>query len=744
MKVKKRDGSFEKFSKNKISRSILMAFNAVNPDNIPPMSKITNEIIKQLKVSETVSVDLVHQTIEEYLLESQHPKTAHAYMEYRTRRDIARQERLKPDNNALADYIHKAKYASYKDKEKRRESYIETVDRVQEMHIKKFEHLGDEFLQEIDDAFNFVRQKFVLPSMRAMQFAGKAIERDHARQYNCSFTLIDRIKVFKEIFYLLLCGCGVGYSVQFRHTEKLPRLGTISREVYHYTIPDTKEGWADAVGTLVDSYIRSSSKVYRKYVEFSYSEIRSEGSLLKTSGGKAPGHLGLKDCLENVRSRLDRAQGRQLRPIEIHDIICFIAEAVLSGGIRRSSLMCIFSADDSEMLFCKTDGVFRYAFGNDPGLEPQRAMANNAAALLRSWPIDILKPRFERIIRISQANFGEPSFFFTNSLDYGTNPCGEIGLYPIINNRTGFAFCNLCEINVAKIGNRKKFFEAAKAAAFIGTLQASYTSFPYLGTETDQIAERDALLGISITGIMDNVEISLDPEIQRQAVDRIRHENDRVAEIIDINPAARLTTVKPSGTASLELGCVGAGIHPHHARRYVRRVTANRNEPIAQEFARINPHMIENKPNGDFCICFPIEVSDAAVTVKNLPARNFLNHVFSTYENWVLPGTVRSGYPVRLTHNVSCTVTIRDDEVDEVIRMIWKNRNRVAAMSFAPLLLDKSVPYAPREEIGPEDEGRWNDLIRLYKPIDWDSFIEETDETNLQSEPACVGGACDI
>lgn len=712
-----------------------MAFREVKPnesillDGI--MTMICTEVQKFVSSEGIVEIEVVQDIIEKALMSYNYPDVAKAYIIYRHERAKVRSLRTEPDPRALSDYIHVAKYAKYDSVKGRRETYEETVTRVKNMYLSKFPQIPD----LIERAFNLVYQQRVLPSMRSMQFAGLGIETHNARMYNCSFTLIDREDVFSQIFYLLLCGCGVGYSVQWKHIEKLPRLQYVNRKnVYHHLIGDTIEGWADAIDHLIHSYTYGG-----RYVEFNYSEVRSEGSPLITTGGVAPGHLPLKECIEAVRTILDKCQGRQMRPIECHDIICHIAEAVLSGGIRRSSLMCIFSPEDTEMIYCKTPGHFNPQTGHNK----QREMANNSAALLRRT---VTKDVFSRIIRVSSENYGDPGFFFTNNLDYGTNPCGEIGLNPVLDeNYTGFSFCNLCEINAAKNLTHKDFLEAARAASFIGTLQASYTEFPYLGQATEAIARRDALLGVGITGMMDN-PLSLDPNLQIEAASIVLAENERIAKIIGINPCARATTVKPSGTASLELGGVGSGIHPHHSRRYFRRVTANVNETVAQFFMKYNPHMVEKKPNGDLSLIFPVQVPSYAIVNKDLSAMKFIDYVLSTYNYWIRPGT-RKHLDDALTHNVSCTVTVKPEELKEVIDCVWDNRASIAAMSFAPVILDKLFPFAPRESVTTqEDEMKWKYLLDNYKPVSWKDFWEQSPESvsRRNLEAACQGGQCEL
>jgi ribonucleoside-diphosphate reductase alpha chain len=546
---------------------------------------------------------------------------------------------------------------------------------------------------------------------------------------NCCATLVDRPEVFGQTMYLLLCGCGVGYSVQKQHVAKLPAIGVVDyNKVRYFRVDDSVEGWADAVTELVLSNIDGY------YVEFDYSKIRPRGAPL-SSGGKAPGHLPLKKTLENIRAVLTRAAGRRLRPIECYDMMCYVAEAVLSGGIRRSSEIALFSPDDDEMMHSKD--AENYDFVNK---NPQRAMSNNSVVLLRPATTE---EQFRDILKVAVER-GEPGFFFTDNLDYVCNPCGEVGLYPVIDGKTGFAFCNLTEINAAKFESGMDFLNAAQAAAVIGTLQASYTEIPYLGKVTEEIMERDAMIGVSITGIMDCPEIALNPGLQQKAAKMVMDTNYEVAAKIGLNLSPRCTTVKPGGTAPLELGGVASGIRPHHSRRYFRRVTANPLEPAAKLLKEVNPHMVAVKPNGDWCITFPVEAPRDAITVDNMPAVQFMNAIFSTYQNWVLPGT-RPYLTTRerpLTHNISATVVVKPGEVDEVMALAWKNRENIAAMSFLPASSDKVYPYMPQEAVVTEaDENLWRCLVKNCKPV---NFSQIKQQVNVAAGEACAGGACDI
>lgn len=635
----------------------------------------------------------------------------------------------------LSNYIHASKYAKFIPELHRRETFKETVLRVRRMHTEKFPELKN----KIRDAFDFVLAKKVLPSMRSMQFAGDPILERNERMYNCSFTLIDRSEVFGKILYLLLCGVGVGYSVQKQHVAKLPKLSKIDKNlVCHHTIEDTIEGWADAVNTLIISFVNGF------HVEFIYHKIRPTGSQLK-SGGKAPGHLDLKEALEETRKILTKANGRQLKTLECHDIICHLSKAVLAGGIRRSSLIALFSYDDNDMMYCKDKSNFQFE-----GINSQRSLCNNSVVL---DPNTHNKKQMEYIIDFNRRNFGDPGFIFLEDKDTGINPCGEIGIDPIwmsdfaidmntkVENltldqykQTGFGFCNLVEINAAGCDTVEEFYESCKHASFIATLQASYTDFPYIGKVSENIIRRDALIGVSITGMMDTKINIFDECVLECGAERVVETNEKTAKKIGIEPAARCTCIKPSGTSSLELGGVSTGIHPQISKNYLKRITANKLEPVAGFFAEHNPHMIETKPNGDLCIIFPIKTSGQ--TLLDFTASEFINKINHVYNCWIVPTHKRGP-----SHNVSCTVTVHDHEWDTVLTNIWLNRFAVRCMTFLPYIAFKKMPYIPNEPISTTD-ARWKKLIKKYIPVDYE-LMEESEDTTLRGA-ACDGDKCGI
>jgi len=754
LQVRKRDGAtLQVFDSHKIECAIRKAWEeAEGTVDEAKVRKVVALAINTLS-AEVADVEQIQDAVEIALMKFRHFAVARAYIVYREKHAERRQQRRTPDPLAVSEYIHHSKYARHIQAEMRRELYHETVVRVREMHRRKFAHVVG-LDADICWAFDQVLEKRVLPSMRSMQFGGAAVEAVNNRIYNCTFSFIDRPRVFAEAMFLLLCGSGVGYSVQFEHVDKLPPLKFIDVDnVVHHTIADSIEGWADALYALMMSYVEGYN------IEFNYALIRKKGTPLKTSGGRAPGHRRLKESLEQVRKILDGAQGRKLRPIECHDVMCHAADAVLSGGIRRSAMICLFSLDDSEMVNAKTGSWWK--------THPWRSNANNSVMLKRD---EVKKKQFKRIIQMTK-EWGEPGFYFCSDFDHGTNPCAEIGLNPkiVVDGKliellaqradrgksipdvkmgdviTGWAFCNLCEINAAMFKSPADFEVAAKAAAIIGTLQAAYTDMAYLGWQSEVIAEREALLGIGMTGMLDASEISCDPELQREMALKVKQWNAEYAARIGIRPAARTTCVKPSGTTSLELGCVGSGHHAHHARRYIRRVTADEMETVFLAFKAVNPHMCVKKPDGKFVIEFPVEAPPGAVLKEDLTALTFLDMVRSTQQNWVLPGTADTSVSPGLTHNVSNTVHVHPDEWDAVADYIWDNREFFTGVSLIAATSDKDYAFAPNEAVVTEaDEARYNQLIAYYKPVDYTAILELEDGTNLTGEAACAGGACEV
>jgi len=617
---------------------------------------------------------------------------------------------MEKSNKILSDITVFMKYAKYRPDLGRRETWEELVDRNKEMHISKYPAIRD----EIEAAYKFVYDKKVLPSMRSLQFGGKPIEISPNRIYNCGYVPVDDYRAFNEILFLLLGGTGIGFSVQKHHVEKLPEIRKPrSDRKRRYLVGDSIEGWADAVKVLMRSYFEGTSQI-----EFDFSDIRPKGAKLVTSGGKAPGPEPLKICVSQIKSILnEKNDGEQLEPIEVHDIVCHIADAVLAGGIRRAALISLFSADDEEMISCKS--------GNWWEKNPQRARANNSASIVRHR---IDEEFFMKLWdRIEHSNSGEPGIYFTNDKDWGTNPCCEIGLRP-------FQFCNLCEVNVSNIESQQDLNERVKAAAFIGTLQSSYTSFHYLRPVWQRTTEKDSLLGIGLTGIGSGLAQTMN---LREAAGVAKEENIRVAETIGVNPAARLTTIKPSGTSSLVLGC-SSGIHAWHNDYYIRRIRVGKNEDIYHYLAINHPELVEDeyfRPHDTAVISIPQKAPEGSI-LRHESADDLLERVKWFSENWVAPGHKKGNN----THNISATISVRDGEWKSVGEWMWKNRNSYNGLSVLPYD-GGSYKQAPFEDC---DELTYERMMNSLTDLDLTKIIEVDDNTNLSGEIACAGGACEV
>jgi ribonucleoside-triphosphate reductase len=608
----------------------------------------------------------------------------------------------------LSDVTVHMKYAKFTPELNRRENWDEIVTRNKNMHIKRYPKLK----KEISAAYEFVHNRKILPSMRSMQFAGKPAMINNARIYNCCYLPMDSYECFSEVMFLLLSGVGVGYSVQSQHVERLPeiRKPTKSRR---YLVGDSIEGWSDAVKVLVKAYFAG-----RSLPRFDFSDVRPKGARLITSGGKAPGPEPLHDCLHNVRKVLDRKQdGEKLTPFEVHEINCYIADAVLSGGIRRSAMISLFDLDDKEMLTCK--------FGDWWETAPHLARSNNSAVIVRH---KIEKEVFLDLWKkIEASKSGEPGFFFTNDKDWGMNPCAEISLRP-------YQFCNLVTINASDVVDQEDYNSRAKAATFIATLQASYTDFHYLRDVWNKTTEKEALIGVSMTGIASGKVLDLN---MKEAANIVKDENKRVAEIIGINPAARTTTVKPEGTSSLVLGS-SSGIHAWHNDYYIRRLRVGKNEAIYSHLENNHPELIEDeffKPTQQAVIQIPQKAPEGAIT-RQESAMELLSRVQTVWGDWVRAGH-RKG---ENKNNVSTTVSIKEDEWDSVGTWMWTNRNMYTALSVLPFD-DHTYTQAPFEDC---DEETYEQMLQALTEINVDEVTELEDVTDLQGEIACGGGACEV
>jgi len=611
----------------------------------------------------------------------------------------------------LSDLTVYMKYAKFIPELERRETWEELVTRNMNMHIKKYPQIAG----EIVEVYQYVYDKKVLPSMRSMQFGGKPIEISPNRIYNCAYLPIDHLDAFSEAMFLLLGGTGVGYSVQKHHVEKLPEIRKPNpNRTRRFLVGDSIEGWADAIKVLMKSYFGE----HLSTPEFDFSDVRPKGAQLVTSGGKAPGPQPLKDCIHKLKGMLDaKEDGEKMSPIEVHDMVCHIADAVLAGGIRRAALISLFSADDHEMIACKAGAWWE--------TNPQRGRANNSAALVRH---KITKEFFMDLWkRVEASGAGEPGIYFTNDKDWGTNPCCEIALRPN-------QFCNLCEVNVSDIESQEDLNNRVKAAAFIGTLQAGYTDFHYLRDVWKRTTEKEALIGVSMTGIGSGVVLGYN---MKEAAKLVKEENARVAELIGVNKSARTTTVKPAGTTSLTLG-TSSGIHAWHNDYYVRRVRVGKNEAIYQYLAMYHPELIEDeffRPHDTAVISVPQKAPIGAILRTESPFQ-LLDRVKKITQEWVRPGH-RTGSN---THNVSATISLKNEDWELAGEWMWENRDFYNGLSVLPYD-GGSYIQAPFEDCTEEEYER---LFSKLQSIDLSKVIELQDNTDLSGEIACGALGCEI
>ena len=613
-------------------------------------------------------------------------------------------------NQILSEITVHMKYARYLEGEQRRETWEELVTRNMDMHLKKFPELE----LQIVKAYKQVYDKKVLPSMRSMQFGGKPIEVAPNRIFNCAFMPADDWRCFGEAMFLLLGGTGVGYSVQKHHVEKLPEITRPNmNRTRRFLVNDSIEGWADAVKALVRSYFQGGS-----HLRFDFTDIRPKGAALVTSGGKAPGPQPLRECLVKLEGMLiHKENGDKLSPNEVLDMICHNADAVLAGVIKRAALISLFSADDEDMIAAKT--------GNWWETNPQRGRANNSVVLLRH---KIDKEYFMDLWdRVRASGAGEPGFYFSNDKDWGTNPCCEIGLRP-------YQFCNLTEVNVSNVESQKDLNERVRAATFIGTLQASYTDFHYLRDVWRRTTEKDALIGVSMTGIASGAVLKLD---MKMAAKNVKAENARVADLIGIRHAARTTCVKPAGTTSLTLG-TSSGIHAWHNEHYIRRLRVGKNEPIYSYLFNNHKELVEDEyfsPHTTAVISIPQSAPEGSI-MRTESALQLLKRVKHVTDEWVRPG-FRKG---QNTHNISATISIKDAEWADVGEWMWENRSSYNGLSVLPYD-GGSYTQAPFEDCSKET---YEVMMSSLSKINLTKVTEEEDNTDLKGEIACAGGACEI
>ena len=601
-----------------------------------------------------------------------------------------------------------SKYAKYVPELKRRETWEEIVARYESMMVKKYPKLKDMITQ----ATGYIRDKKVLPSMRALQFSGAAAEVNNARIYNCCYLPIDSLHSFNETMFLLLGGTGVGYSVQKHHVAQLPAI-TKPGKKRTYLIEDSIMGWADAIKVLMKAYMEGSFMP-----NFDFRAIRQKGARLVTAGGKAPGPEPLKICLAHVEAVLSRIEpGNQLTPLHCHDILCHIANSVLAGGIRRSAMIALFSHDDEEMITCK--------YGNWWETNEQRGRANNSAVLMRGEVM--AQEFFDLWKRIEASGSGEPGIYWTNNLDWGTNPCCEIALRP-------YQFCNLCEVNVSDVVDQEDLNNRVTVAALFGTLQAGFTDFHYLRPIWQKTTEKDALLGIGMTGIGSGEILKYNLSA---AANIAKLTNSLVSEQTGINEAARITCIKPSGTTSLVLG-TASGIHAWHAPHYLRTMRFGKNEDVAAYLMVNHPELCEDdvlRPTDTVCVRIPVKAPEGSIFRTETPLET-LERVKKFSTEWIKNGHISGDN----THNVSATVSIKQDEWVSVGEWMWQNRDVYNGLSVLPFW-EHTYKQAPFEDITEEE---YNKRISTLHALDLTKVTELDDSVDFGQVAACAGGACEI
>ena len=587
-------------------------------------------------------------------------------------------------------------YSRYIEEQGRYEDWNEAVDRVIEMHENNYKEKNNELAPYMEEARQAYKEQRVLGAQRALQFGGEQLMKHQMRMYNCTSSYVDRPDFFGEVFYILLCGAGAGFSVQKHHVEKLPHIQPRSKQAKGFIVEDSIEGWASALDVLMSSYFVDGGK-YPEYagrrVFFDLSQIRPKGA--KISGGfKAPGPEGLRRSLDKIEHLLqgivlDNKEPIPLRPINVYDITMHAADAVLSGGVRRSATICLFSPDDEEMMNAKTGNWFME--------NPQRARSNNSAVIVRD---ETTADQFGKIME-SVKQFGEPGFVFVESTEHTTNPCVEIGMFPQIKGKSGWQGCNLTEINGGKCTSKEEFFKACRAASILGTLQAGYTDFKFLGDTSKKIFDREALIGASITGWMNNPDVLFDAEVLEEGARIVKEVNREVAEAIGINPAARTTCVKPSGNASVLLQ-TGSGIHAEHSEMYIRNVQMTKDSEVTAAIKASNPFMVEDSvwsaTGSDVVVSFPILPKEGSIFKDELLGVDHLEKVKLAQKHWVEAGTnVELCADEGVRHNVSNTIIV--DDWDKVEKYVFENRNSFAGISFLPMTGDKDYNQAPNTAV---------------------------------------------
>ena len=612
-------------------------------------------------------------------------------------------------NKLISDVTIFRTYAKYLPAQMRRETYKEIIERSKEMDISRFPKLEKQLME----AYSMVENFEIMPSMRKLQFAGEAILKNNIRSYNCSYLPVNHIKAFSESLYILLCGTGAGYSVQRHHVAQLPSI-SIPKTQVQYVIEDSIEGWAKALDALCEAYFIGTPKPI-----FDYNLIRPKGARLKTTGSRAPGSDGLKIMLELFESKIKLAAYRKLKTIEVHDLICILSECVRSGGIRRSALISLFDRDDLDMLMSKSGEWWKD--------HPYRARANNSGVLPR---YEITKEEFDYIYEMCEnSGSGEPGLKWTNNIELGTNPCAEISLNPN-------QFCNLSTINISTLTSKSDFLKRAHYASLLGTVQAAYTDFPFIRPIWKETTEREALLGVSMTGVADNLGILTDESVV-EAARQVLETNEKIAKIIGINIAARATAIKPEGTVSCVLSS-SSGVHDRHSEYYIRRIRMGKEDPLYQYLEAKVPDLCEDDKmsSTEGILSIPQKSPQGAFLRDSNTALGLAERALRLNKLWVHSGH-RSGDD---KHNVSATISVKKNEWSGLKEFMWENRDHYSGISLLPYD-DSSYEQMPFEAC---DEQKFEQMKALIKDVDLLEIKEKDDNTTRNETLSCVSGVCEM
>lgn len=755
--IQKRDGSVVTFDIARIESAITKAMNSVNEGSESEAGLIAKKVLEDLKEialrykNFTPDVEGIQDAVERELMYNGYVNTAKSYILYRDKQATERAQH--PDipehvkqlteasrkyfvrngqDNDLGKFVYMRTYARWIEEEGRRETWIETVDRYVDFMR---ENMGDKLNE---DEYNMVREAIlkqeVMPSMRLLQFAGKAARATNVSAYNCSFIAPSSIKDFAEVMYISMCGTGVGFAVESQNIQMLPQIQIQSGEALDtHVVADSKEGWCDALTLGMETWFSG------KDITFDYSAIRPAGARLKTIGGKSSGPEPLRNLLDFARSKILSRQGRRLTNLNAHDILCKIGEVVVAGGVRRSAMISLSDLDDGAMRDAKK-GQFYFT-------EPQRSIANNSAVYDEKPSNETLMDEWTALIK---SGSGERGIFNRGSLaktlpdrrlkDWhenniiqngriygfvGTNPCAEI----ILQSKQ---FCNLSEVIARADDTFESLERKIRVATLLGTYQSSLTDFPYLSKEWQENCERERLLGVSVTGQWD-CDLARDPQVLQQLKDKSIAVNQEYANRFGVNASTCITCVKPSGTVSQTVDCA-SGMHPRHAPYYIRRIRISATDALFKmlrdQGVPAHPEVGQNEANATtYVLEFPVKAPDGAITKDDISALDQLEHWKTVKENYT-------------EHNPSVTVSVGEDEWIGVLNWVNDNWDIVGGLSFLPRS-NHVYQLAPYEEINKE---QYEKLLKQFDKVDYSQLVayERTDETEIKAQLACVGGSCEL